>query len=73
MEIGAAGAFDSIAQQAFSPIANGFTQHPQSPVHSQPSGRFTQQVAEQQETSKADDLMVVLGKLKQMFEGRRIL
>ena len=43
MGMGAAGAFSSIAQQVFAPAQNGFApQQPVNPMHTAPSGRFTQ-------------------------------
>lgn len=81
MGIGAAGAFGAIAQQVFSPITNEFVQRSQTPIQSQPSGRFTQQGAEPKENtcvkSKAErfkelqELMAIGALSQEEFEQKR--
>ncbi len=63
MGIGAAGAFGPMAQQMFAPMNGGFSQQPQPPVQSGPSGRPTQQGAQ------AEDPMETLAKLKKMLDA----
>ena len=55
-------AFNSIAQQVFAPVQNGWaSQQPTNPTQATPSGRFTQKSAE--------DPVEVLGKLKKLLDA----
>lgn len=69
MGIGAAGAFGSMAQQMFAPMGGGFSQQPQPPIQTGPSGRFTQQGATQPQGAPTEDPMAALSKLKQMLDA----
>lgn len=72
MGIGAGGAFGSMAQQMFAPMAQTNLQ-PQQPVAPAPSGRFTQKSAVQVSPEKAvEDPIEVLTKLKKMLDDRLI-
>ena len=66
MGMGAAGAFGSIAQQVFSPVTNGAETRP--PMQ-QPSGRFTQRGATEEQKPAAEDPFEVLAKLKKMLDN----
>ena len=64
MGMAAGGVFGGMAQQLFNPMQ----QQPIQPVHTQPSGRFTQKNAIQDETPASNDPVARIKQLKEMLD-----
>jgi len=64
MGMAAGGVFGGMAQQLFNPMQ----QQPIQPVHTQPSGRFTQKSASQDETPASNDPVARIKQLKEMLD-----